>query len=110
MENKREAWIQFEILRAWGAHDAVFMWRQNTGAAVIGNRLVRFGLKGAPDIFSVVAPSGKLVVFETKTEEGRQSPAQKAWQARVESVGGLYVLARDLEIADFTYASLGIYR
>ena len=34
---------------------------------------------------------------EMKTEEGKQSPSQREWQEKVESVGNKYVICRSLE-------------
>lgn len=34
---------------------------------------------------------------EMKTEKGRQSPSQREWQEKVESVGNKYVVCRSLE-------------
>jgi hypothetical protein len=44
-------------------------------------------------------PRGKYICLcvEFKTEIGRQSDAQKSWQAKVESIGAMYVICRSLE-------------
>lgn len=49
---------------------------------------------GVPDVECVVAPSVRYVAFECKAERGRQSETQKAAQAAVERMGGVYVVAR----------------
>lgn len=110
MEPKSEAWIQYEILRLWGARKDVFTWRQNTGVAKMGNRSVRFGVPGAPDIMMIVAPWGTVVGVEVKSATGRQSPEQKRFQAAMEARGGVYCLARSVVDVDNTLAQLGITR
>lgn len=74
--------------------DAIF-WRQNTGAARAGDRLIRFGVPGQADITGVVR--GRRVDIEVKTETGRQSGDQRAYQSRITSAGAIYVLARSLD-------------
>lgn len=54
--------------------------------------------KGVSDTIFLL-PRGKYICLciEFKTEIGRQSDAQKSWQAKVESVGAMYVICRSLE-------------
>lgn len=73
---------------------AVF-WRQNTGAARTGDRVVRFGIPGQADITGVIA--GRRIEIECKSPTGRQSPEQRAFQLRVESAGGLYLIAHSVK-------------
>jgi hypothetical protein len=51
---------------------------------------------GSPDIMGC-AKGGRFLAVECKSGRGRQSGAQKAFQAAVEAAGGLYVVARDTE-------------
>lgn len=70
-----------------------YFYRSSTGAARgAGGRVMKFGVAGQADITGVAA--GKYVAIECKTETGRQSDVQRAFQQRVESAGGVYVLAR----------------
>lgn len=58
------------------------------------------GTNGAPDI--VVCYKGLAVAVEGKTEHGRQSDAQKEFQAMWEASGGIYTIAKtweELELA-----------
>lgn len=88
--------------------------RNNTGAQKINGQMVRWGEKGAPDVWIIVAPYGRVVGIECKTEEmrvvqkgpkkghlvyykGTQNKKQKEYQIKLEAVGGIYVLAYDLE-------------
>jgi len=98
--------------RFW--HEDCHVIRNNTGAQKINGQLVRWGEVGSPDIWIIVAPYGRVVGIECKTEEmrvvqkgpnkgklvnykGAQSKKQKEYQIKLEVVGGIYVLAYDLE-------------
>ena len=107
---KSEAWIQHEILKAWGCHPRLRAWRQNTGVAQFGDRAVRFGVPGCADILGLIAPSGRMLAIEVKSESGKQSDAQKRFQGMIQGFGGLYVLARSLEDVDRALAAEGITR
>lgn len=73
---------------------AVF-WRQNTGAARTGDRVVRFGIPGQADITGVV--DGSRIEIECKSENGRLSPEQRAFRVCVECAGGIYLIARHVD-------------
>lgn len=86
------------ILLEFGSRPDCRLWRQNTGAARTSTgALVRFGVPGQADISGILAPSGRRIEIETKTARGRQSQAQKKWQAMIEKFGGVYVVARSVE-------------
>lgn len=82
------------------------VWRNNVGLFKTpdGKRSINIGVKGSPDIMAikptVITPDmvgqtvGIFVGVEVKTATGRQSEAQKKWQAVAESKGIEYVLAR----------------
>ena len=55
-------------------------------------------IRGVSDTIFLL-PRGKYICLcvEFKTEIGKQSDAQKSWQAKVESVGAMYVICRSLE-------------
>lgn len=73
-----------------------------------GFRPVTYGVNGAPDVMGIAAVHaatastfgkpltvGRFVGLEVKAERGRQSKAQRAFQAMVEGLGGLYRLVRN---------------
>lgn len=97
MSGKSEAEILSEILIAHGARSDLRIWRNNTGAAKAGNRLIRFGVPGAADISGLRLPAGQRVEIEVKTLTGRIRPEQRIYQAMIERFGGLYILARSVE-------------
>lgn len=56
-------------------------------------------IKGQPDLI-ILLPIGNVLFVEVKTSKGRQSPEQKAFQERVESLGFNYVIWRSVEDAE----------
>ena len=52
-------------------------------------------VKGAPDI--MVCYKGKGIAIECKSEKGRQTPDQEAFQASWEAAGGMYILTKDVD-------------
>jgi hypothetical protein len=105
-----ESSLLYAVLNAWGAHPRLRLWRQNTGAATLNGRLVRFGTPGAADVQGIIRPTGRFLAIETKAPGKKQSEEQVKWQRMVEEHGGLYVLARSLEEVDEALAKEGIYR
>ena len=85
--------IQNAILREFATRRDCRLWRANTGVARIGDRVVRFGVPGQPDLMGIL-PGGIWLGVEVKSATGRQSPEQIAFQAMIEKFGGVYVLAR----------------
>ena len=54
-------------------------------------------IAGCPDGTSdslIIAPNGKVIFCETKTATGKQRDSQKQFQATVEKLGHIYILAR----------------
>ncbi|MBI5545840.1 MAG: VRR-NUC domain-containing protein [Deltaproteobacteria bacterium] len=91
-----EAKLQQLLLARLNTIPGVWAWRQNTGVARMGGRLVRFGIPGQADISGVIRGGWRLEV-EVKSDTGVQSPEQADFQRRLEEQGGLYILARELE-------------
>lgn len=120
MPSQRESFLVHDILRAWGAHPSLRIWRQNTGVGWFkdgkparqtdpGAYAVRFGVPGQGDIGGILA-GGRRLEIECKTERGRQSDEQRSFQIMIERFGGLYVLARSLEDVDRVLLGYGIIR
>jgi len=91
-----EKQVQNAILREFGTRPDLRLWRQNTGAARVGRRFVRFGVPGQADLTGIL-PGGRRVEIEVKSPTGRQTPDQRAFQALIERFDGLYVLARSVD-------------
>lgn len=113
--------IQYTILKAWGAHPRLRLWRANVGAGWFaggeparktdaGVYPVKFGVPGQADISGLIAPWGRRLEIECKTATGRQSAEQFRFQRVVETFGGLYLLARSVEDVDAVMNELGIHR
>ena len=95
--NRRpEAAALVEVLKALRTHPAV-AWaeRMNTGAAKIGNRFIRFGFKGCPDVLGQLK-DGRLLGVEVKAQAGRLRPEQALFLERIRCAGGVAFVARDL--------------
>lgn len=94
----KESEVQRQILD-WLELKHIFHWRNNTGAmggSYKGKRwFVRFGRKGAPDIFAV--HEGRAIGIEVKKLGQMLSEDQKRWLADFSLAGGRYILARSLE-------------
>jgi len=89
-------------LQAWlGALPGVLVERRNVGTArAATGAVVRFGTPGEADLrvtarIPAAWGGGVLALgIEVKAAHGRQSDAQRRWQAVWQSCGGVYVLAR----------------
>ena len=75
--------------------------------AVTGAKLKAEGVTaGAADLI-ILLPIGNTLFVEVKTAKGRQSPAQKAFQERVESLGFNYVIWRSIDdVAKFIKSAM----
>lgn len=103
--------IQNAILREYGTNPAMRIWRQNTGVAIAGDvsailalckragisaRLVRFGVPGQADLTGIL-DDGRRLEIEVKSPSGRQTADQKNYQTMIEHLGGVYILARNVD-------------
>lgn len=97
---RAEREIQKEILN-FLKNNSVLHWRQNSGMVPIGggNRFIRLGAKGLPDICVIMPPHGKFVGLEVKTRVGKVNPNQKDFAMRLTNLGGYYFVVRSLEDA-----------
>ena len=94
--DKPEAAALVEVLKAVRAHPLV-AWaeRQNSGAAKVGNRFIRFGWPGCPDVLGQLK-DGRLLGVEVKAKTGRLRPEQAIFLERIRGAGGVAFVARDL--------------
>lgn len=51
---------------------------------------------GAADLI-ILLPNGRVLLPETKTPTGYQSPAQKSFQGQAEALGHIYFVYKSLE-------------
>lgn len=68
------------------------------GLTLDGARIIKFGIEGSGDILASLA--GRLAWFETKTETGRQSDAQRRFEAAMQRLGIIYELVRSADEAE----------
>lgn len=100
---KLERDIQQEIRLASGQVPGLTIWRNSSGVAERAGRTLRYGLcRGSSDLIGVLAPSGRLVALECKTEVGRLTEEQKLFLAHVRSRGGFATVVRS--VSDFLEA------
>jgi hypothetical protein len=90
-----EAGALKEVIRALRSHSSVaWVHRQNTGAAKVGNRFVRFGWRGCSDILGQLR-NGRFLAVEVKAPKGRLRSEQTLFLEQVRSNGGIAFVARD---------------
>lgn len=84
-----------EVLKALRAHPAI-AWceRMNSGAAKVGNRFIRFGWPGCPDVLGQLR-DGRLLGVEVKSPTGKLRPEQTVFLDRIRGAGGVAFMARD---------------
>jgi hypothetical protein len=94
--SKPEAAALCEVLKALRAHPAV-VWceRMNSGAAKVGNRFIRFGFTGCPDVLGQLR-DGRMLGVEVKSQTGKLRPEQAVFLERIRGAGGVSFVARDL--------------
>lgn len=94
--DRPEAAALVEVLKALRAHPAV-VWceRMNSGAARVGNRFIRFGFAGCPDVLGQLT-DGRFLGVEVKSPTGKLRPEQSIFLERVRGAGGVAFMARDL--------------
>ena len=94
--DKPEAAALMEVLKALNTHSAA-AWceRMNSGAAKVGNRFIRFGWPGCPDVLGQLR-DGRLLGVEVKSPTGKLRPEQAVFLDRIRSAGGVAFMARDL--------------
>lgn len=78
--------------------------RMNIGAVKTEKRFIRYGSVGMTDVLAIFTQKvlyvGKVALvywIECKAPNGKQSAAQKTFQAEVEAEGMVYILARSVE-------------
>ncbi|MDE2103410.1 MAG: VRR-NUC domain-containing protein [Patescibacteria group bacterium] len=86
------------LLCAIPKHFPARVWRRNVGAAVAGDRFIRFSLPGEADITGIIEPGIRLEI-EVKAGKDRLTPEQVSFLAMVEKHGGIALVAHDVDTA-----------
>ena len=91
-----EAAALVEVLKALRHHPAI-AWaeRQNTGAAQVGGRFVRFGWRGCSDVIGMLK-DGRLLAVEVKAPSGKLRAEQAEFLSLVRRFGGVAFVARNV--------------
>ncbi|MDD5001773.1 MAG: VRR-NUC domain-containing protein [Thiomonas arsenitoxydans] len=93
--DRPEAAALVEVLMALRASPLVaWVERMNTGAARVGNRFIKFGFTGCPDVLGQLT-DGRLLGVEVKAPKGKLRPEQAFMLARINEAGGLGFIARN---------------
>lgn len=69
-------------------------------------QLVSMGLRSGASDMVIVLP-GKVIFMEVKTPDGKQSPAQERFEARVKELGHEYIVVRNLIDVEKSIDSIG---
>lgn len=102
-----ESQLTPQILLALCGTGEVLLERNNIGLAWMKNGApVKFGVgnPGGSDFVGVYR--GRALYVEIKTPDGRQSPDQRRFQAKIERHGGIYRVLRSVEDARAFLAEL----
>lgn len=92
---RAEAAALVEVLQALRGNAAVaWVERQNTGAARVGERFIRFGWRGCSDLLGMLK-DGRLLAVEVKAPGGQLRPEQREFLSLVQRFGGVAFVARD---------------
>ena len=95
INDRKEGAALVEVLKALRAHPLV-AWaeRQNTGAAKVGGRFIRFGWPGCADVLGQLR-DGRFLAVEVKGPTGKLRPEQAVFLERINGAGGVGFMARD---------------
>ena len=95
--------IQNDIIRHLSARADLRLFRQQVAVAVPVSQCcpqcrryaIRFGVPGMADLIGIQAP-GRYIAIECKSPTGKQSPEQVTFQRVIQSLGGVYLIARGI--------------
>lgn len=85
-----------ELIVALSQTGVCRVWPQATGAAFRGEAFIRYGILGGGDISGVIVGGQRLEV-ECKTGKGVLRKSQIAFGNMITKMGGLYIVARQIE-------------
>lgn len=95
-----ESHILADIRLSLGREPDFRVWRNETGTARHLNRHVRYGLcRGSSDLIGILAPTGRLIALEVKTETGRPTREQLLFLDVVRRFGGFGAIVRSVQDA-----------
>lgn len=97
----RENELQQQIRLELGHEPDLVLWRNAMGVGVTeSGTKQRFGLAlGSSDLVGILAPSGRFVALEVKTDRGRVRDEQKLFLDLVRGRGGFAAIVRSVDDA-----------
>lgn len=95
IQNEAHQKLVKAILKTFGKNEMIFFWPNNTGTAYRRKELLKFGLKGSPDIIGMTNV-GQFFGIEVKTGKAVLGKQQKAFRDRAISLGAHYLVARSV--------------
>lgn len=101
-----------DLLRVSAYPRTIWFHPANEGArsAVAGAKLKRLGMLPGVADFAFVLPDGRGAFIEVKTDDGKQSLEQLAFQSRCYEAGVPYAVARSLDEAKSVLGKWGALR
>ena len=77
----------------------IFAWRAFTGPVLhAGGRIkAKNPMAGCPDICGILAPNGRMLLIEVKTDTGKVAPHQQDWIDKSNQSGALAFVARSVD-------------
>lgn len=97
----READIQQAIRLALGRETDLVLWRNTVGVGTMDDgSKQRFGLAiGSSDLIGILAPRGRFVALEVKSQKGRVRDEQSLFLSLVRARGGFAAVVRSVDDA-----------
>lgn len=97
-KGRLEREVQAAVIAYLETRTDIWIWRQNVGSTFYDGAFVKFGIRGAPDLQGLMAPTGRFVGIECKREVGGElSEFQERWGENCRRHGGLYIVARSVD-------------
>jgi len=93
IQNEAHQKLVKAILKTFGCDSRIFIWPNNTGTAYRGKALLKFGLKGSPDIIGMTR-AGIFIGIEVKTGKAVLGKQQKVFREKSELFRAHYLVAR----------------
>ena len=94
-----EAQIERAILFALSSRPDIRLFKNEVGRAIDPRTgaYVQFGLcVGSSDLIGIVAPRGRFLALEVKSETGKPTPQQLAFIAMINAMGGVGRIVRSV--------------
>ena len=97
----KETQLVKSILIDAGYSRELVLWRNNTGGVNYEDkgkkRFVKFGVKGASDIFGIRKKDGKFIAIECKVGRNKLTYHQQYFGEMIQENNGIFIVARCLD-------------